>query len=186
MAPKDKRDGKGFADLVGDVDRRLERDSRLPPDTGARAKRPDAMGRAARESTGGLPAPPEFIQPDASKPLLAYVAGVDRATFRRLRDGRSEPEARVDLHGLASRDARAQLQQAVSAARESNRRLVLVVHGRGQHSLAGPVLKAALPGWLREAPLAHEVLAFAPAGAEHGGAGATLLLLRKPDVAREQ
>ena len=61
-----------------------------------------------------------------------------------------------------------------------------MVHGRGQHSLAGPVLKAALPDWLREAPLAYEVLAFAPAAAGHGGAGATLLLLRKPDGEREQ
>ena len=182
VAPKDKDDGKGFADLVGEVDRRVEKNGRLPPDTGARATRPGTAGPDAADRKAQRGKPPEFIQPDASAPLLAYVAGVDRATFRRLRDGRSEPDAEVDLHGLASRDARLELEESVRAARAANRRLLLVVHGRGQHSQAGPVLKTALPGWLREAPLAYELLAFAPAGTGHGGSGATLLLLRKKQV----
>lgn len=174
-----KDDDKRFADLVGDVDRRVDRAGRLPPDAGTRPQPPRNESRA-----GGQP-PPQFVQPDASQPLLAYAGGVDRATFRRLRDGRIEPEAEIDLHGLASRDARAHLEEGVADSRLAGRRALLVVHGRGQHSQAGPVLRAALPSWLREAPLAHQVLAFAPASAQRGGAGATILLLRRQQEQEE-
>ena len=43
-----------------------------------------------------------------------------------------------------------------------------------------PVLKRSLPDWLAEAPLGDCVLAFASAAPEHGGSGATYVLLRKP------
>jgi DNA-nicking Smr family endonuclease len=55
-----------------------------------------------------------------------------------------------------------------------------VIHGRGQHSAAEPVLKRQLPDWLTAPPLAAHVLAFSPAPTRLGGAGATLVLLRRP------
>ena len=54
-----------------------------------------------------------------------------------------------------------------------------MVHGRGLHSPEGPVLKEALPGWLAAAPIGARVLAFATAGPEAGGAGASYVLLRR-------
>ena len=57
---------------------------------------------------------------------------------------------------------------------------MLVIHGRGLHSDAGPTLKAALPGWLAEPPHGASVLAFESAGPGRGGTGATYVLLRPP------
>jgi DNA-nicking Smr family endonuclease len=56
---------------------------------------------------------------------------------------------------------------------------VLVVHGRGQHSEAAPVLRNELPGWLQERPLATLVMAFCTAPPSRGGSGALLVLLRR-------
>jgi len=54
---------------------------------------------------------------------------------------------------------------------------VLVVHGRGNRSESGPVLREALPVWLAEEPHAGAVLAFAAAEDRRGGA--TYVLLRR-------
>jgi DNA-nicking Smr family endonuclease len=48
----------------------------------------------------------------------------------------------------------------------------------------GPVLKEAVLGWLCEPPLARLVMAFASAVPEHGGAGATYVLLRRQRARR--
>ncbi|MFQ5418592.1 MAG: Smr/MutS family protein, partial [Myxococcota bacterium] len=58
-------------------------------------------------------------------------------------------------------------------------RCVLVIHGRGRGSADGPVLKSALPGWLALPPLGASVMAFASAPPGDGGAGATVVLLRR-------
>ena len=55
----------------------------------------------------------------------------------------------------------------------------LVVHGRGRHSEAAPVLRNELPDWLQERPLAALVMAFCTAPASRGGSGALLVLLRR-------
>ena len=59
---------------------------------------------------------------------------------------------------------------------------MLVIHGRGAHSLeAGPVLKPLVWRWLAaSATSAAAVLAFASARPAEGGDGATRVLLRKP------
>ena len=58
-------------------------------------------------------------------------------------------------------------------------RCVLVIHGRGRHSEAAPVLKEALLGWLAEPPVGSLVLAFSSARGGDGGVGATYVLLRR-------
>ena len=54
-----------------------------------------------------------------------------------------------------------------------------MVHGRGRHSDAEPVLKEALLDWLAEPPLHQMVMAFASAAGGDGGVGATYVLLRR-------
>jgi DNA-nicking Smr family endonuclease len=48
----------------------------------------------------------------------------------------------------------------------------------------GPVLKEAVFGWLCEPPLDRLVMAFASAVPEHGGTGATYVLLRRKRSSR--
>ena len=105
--------------------------------------------------------------------------GVAPEVLDRLRRGEVEPGLRVDLHGFPEDEARGELRDAVRRARSAGIRCVLVIHGRGLRSAAGPVLKEALPRWLTEPPLAAWVVAFASAPGHMGGTGATLVLLRE-------
>lgn len=110
--------------------------------------------------------------------LEGRAAGVAPEALHRLRRGETAPGLRVDLHGFPEEEARGELRDAFRRARSAGIRCVLVIHGRGLRSPAGPVLKEALPHWLTEPPLAAWVLAFASAPGNLGGTGATLVLLR--------
>ena len=111
--------------------------------------------------------------------MEGLAPGIDRAHLDRLRRGRVEVDYEIDLHGLSARDAGAALRSALLEAVERGGRCVLVVHGRGRGSEAGPVLKEALVGWLEAPPVARWVMAFATARPDDGGAGATYVLLRR-------
>src|SRR5262249_38955368 len=105
--------------------------------------------------------------------------GVDRAHLARLRRGEVEVERRLDLHGLTAAEARRELERELRDAQAAGVRCVLVVHGRGLHSDAGPVLRDGVLTWLTAEPLAARVLAFASALPRDGGAGASYVLLRR-------
>lgn len=159
----------GFADALGGVRPLRGRDKlRPPPEPGqaphARASRREPR-RFAVEAQGGE--------------IAGRAEDVSRALLAQLRAGDFPPEREVDLHGRAAREARALLVRALDAARRAGERCVLVIHGRGLHSESGAVLRSALPEWLQQAPLANLVLAFASAKPARGGAGATLVLLRR-------
>lgn len=105
--------------------------------------------------------------------------GIDRAHLARLRRGEQRVERRVDLHGLTAAEARRELTAALRAAFAAGVRCVLVVHGRGLHSEAGPVLRDGVVDWLTAAPLAPLVMAFSSAQPRDGGPGASYVLLRR-------
>ncbi len=116
----------------------------------------------------------------AGEHVAARARGVDAAWLERLAAGEVPVERRLDLHRMSAEVARAAVEEAVLRASRAGLRCVLVIHGRGHRSPAGPVLKEALPGWLTAPPLAVRVAAFASAPARLGGPGATLVLLRRP------
>jgi DNA-nicking Smr family endonuclease len=166
--PKDE----SFAESVGDVKPLAGRDGVLPPDAGAgTAER--ITGRKSAEEALAL------VRPQPEEPLLGYLRGIDRTTFRQLRDGRIEPERRVDLHGQGAEEAELTLARELARAWQEEVRCLVVIHGRGLHSDSDPVLKRELPAWLTRPPNAALLLAVAPARAEHGGEGATYVLLRR-------
>ena len=107
------------------------------------------------------------------------AAGIDRKHLVRLRRGELPVDLRVDLHGLVAKEARRRLVAEVERAQAAGLRCVLVVHGRGLHSEGPAVLREGVAEWLSAAPLAARVMAFASARPEHGGSGATYVLLRR-------
>jgi DNA-nicking Smr family endonuclease len=109
------------------------------------------------------------------------AAGVSARELRALRTGDRRPEARLDLHGMTRDEAVAAVERFVQQCRGGGVRAVMVIHGRGLNSEAGaPVLRPALHGWLGGAAATRAgVMAFAPAPPRWGGAGATLILLRR-------
>ena len=113
-----------------------------------------------------------------SAPLSASsAAGVDKRTAMRLRRGQLPIDARIDLHGLTQREAHKELAAFLEDARDTERRTVLVITGKGDGGQG--VLREAVPRWINEATLRPLVLAFAHALPKDGGTGALYVLLRR-------
>jgi DNA-nicking Smr family endonuclease len=100
--------------------------------------------------------------------------------LRKLRHGLFPVDARIDLHGMSSREAREQLERFLADQRARGERCVLVVHGKGEHSPRGMgVLRGEIGAWLSQGPASAHVAAFATAGAGDGGEGAVYVLLTR-------
>jgi DNA-nicking Smr family endonuclease len=111
---------------------------------------------------------------------------MDRRRFDKLRRGRMDPEARLDLHGMTSERAHGALIAFILAAHASGLRLVLVITGKGRpgepDALAPHrhgVLRHSVPHWLNAPPLTGKVLQLAQAHQRHGGGGAFYVYLRR-------
>lgn len=123
--------------------------------------------------------PPQRARDDApeeSEGDTGYVAnGVDRRELRKLKRGAYVPGRRLDLHGLTSKAAVAEVERFLDTNRRAFR-CVAIVHGRGLHS-AGNV--AVLRSDVRSLLRAHRsVLAYTDAPRDDGGSGAVYVLLR--------
>jgi len=121
----------------------------------------------------------EFTVELSGEHVRALAPGVDRRHLLRLVRGEVPVEVEIDLHGYTGPEAKRLVAATLAEMLREGERCARIVHGRGRHSEAGPVLKAGVLDWLTSPPLASQVLAFATAPAAEGGAGATLVLLRR-------
>lgn len=103
--------------------------------------------------------------------------GTDRKLLLKLRTGEFKPDERIDLHGMDAVTARRHVHESVRRTQQADGRCLLVIHGRGNRSEGGPVLKESLLDWLAEPPVRSLVRAFSSATGGHGGVGATYILL---------
>jgi DNA-nicking Smr family endonuclease len=88
------------------------------------------------------------------------------------------PEKKLDLHGLRADDAARQVVTFVRAAQREGKRVVLIVHGRGQRSAGGVgVLPDVVLETLSRGGAAPVVRAFMSAPQRQGGAGAVVVFL---------
>jgi DNA-nicking Smr family endonuclease len=146
------------------------------PDRDKLAEPPKTLRRRrAREDAAGV----AFEIDRLGERVEGIAPGGDRSLLRRLRSREYPPDVRIDLHGFDAASARRRVHEALAAARAEGDRCVLVIHGRGRGSEAGPVLKEALLDWIAEPGVAPLVLAFATAAPGDGGVGATYVLLRR-------
>jgi len=107
--------------------------------------------------------------------------GVQNGVFRKLRQGRYEMEAQLDLHRMTVAVARRELFAFVEEARKLGLRSVLIVHGKGERGREGEkssILKGFLQHWLAQL---DPVMAFHSAQPQQGGTGAVYVLLQKSD-----
>lgn len=133
-------------------------------------------GTRAKHDT--LPGLPERL---SHQPLR-----MDKKTNTKLKRGKVEPEARIDLHGMTLAKAHPVLTGFILRAHAQGKRLVLVITGKGKNTdQGGPipvrhgVLRHAVPDWLHMAPLGGLVLQITQAHARHGGGGAYYVYLRR-------
>lgn len=104
---------------------------------------------------------------------------VDKRTLQKLKKGQIRIDYTLDLHGHNLSDARASLRSCITTLYAKGGRCLLLIHGRG--SITGHAkIKKAFPDWLSD--MGDIVLTHAPARTEHGGAGATYVLLRRKRV----
>lgn len=132
--------------------------------------------------------PPAIRSP--RDPVFAPPPGpADRSAERRVRRGRLEIEARIDLHGLTQEQALSSLRHFLSMAYREGYRTVLVITGKGYkprgrdtapwEPVEEPgVLRRKLPEWLAFPDIQPLVSGYAPAHARHGGHGAFYVTLR--------
>ena len=106
------------------------------------------------------------------------VPGLDKGLSRKLRQGRLDVGARLDLHGLRQDDAQKELEEFLERAYNAGKRCVLVITGKGTLSQGGGILKKMVPHWLNELPNRGRILSFAHAKPRDGGTGALYILLK--------
>jgi DNA-nicking Smr family endonuclease len=111
--------------------------------------------------------------------MSGCVPGLDKRVLRQLRSGEFTPQADLDLHGSDASTARQQVEAFIVDAHARGLRCVRIVHGRGNRSPNGPVLKPSLPRWLGRGPARRIVLAYSSAPQTDGGTGASYVLLRR-------
>jgi DNA-nicking Smr family endonuclease len=130
----------------------------------------------------GFTAPPGMT---ASPPVAPGIADqtFDRDVDRALSKGRRAPEAKLDLHGMNLAAAERAVTRFIAEALEQNRRVVLIVTGKGTRLEGGRVfggrIRAEFPGWLERAENRARVAGVRTAHPRHGGSGAFYVLLRR-------
>ena len=122
----------------------------------------------------------EGVEPLDAWYVLAFKRpGIQHGVYKKLRQGRYEIDARLDLHRLSVKQARMDVHSFIQDAMQYGLRTVLILHGKGQRKTEQEktaVLKGYVQHWLQEL---EEVQAFHSAQPVHGGTGAVYVLLRK-------
>ena len=108
--------------------------------------------------------------------LAFQQSGIQKKTFKKLKQGKFVVEDTVDLHGLTINKARELINDFINHALQQQLKCVQIIHGKGYRSHAkGPVLKPLVNSWLRQKA---EVLAFCSTTQRDGGTGAVYVLLK--------
>ena len=111
--------------------------------------------------------------------------GVQNGVFRKLKQGRYEAGARLNLHRMRVQRARQELFEFVRQAEELGMRSVQVVHGKGANTgerEQASIIKGYVNHWL---PQFEQVQAFHSARPQHGGTGVVYVLLRKSEQQKQ-
>lgn len=167
-------DDDAFAEAVRGARPLGKRDARVTAPQPAIAE-----PRRKRQAPSTPPAP--FVVEQTGDEIAGRAADVSFKLLHELRAGAHVVEARLDLHGRGRAEALRALESFVAGGRGRGVRTLLVIHGRGHGSDAGgPVLRPAIWQWLASAAAERcGVMAFVSARPREGGAGATVVLLRR-------
>lgn len=113
---------------------------------------------------------------EANAILNFQRSGVQHGAFKKFRLGKYEIDARLDLHFHSVVEARKALSGFIVDCVAHNVRCGLITHGKGEGRAQPARLKSCVAHWL---PQLDDVLAFHSAQKQHGGGGATYVLIRK-------
>ncbi len=125
----------------------------------------------------------DYVEPLDPAAILDFKRpGIQHGVYRNLRLGKYTIDARLDLHGATVEQSRGQVFQFVRDCVQHDIRCALITHGKGKdRKPQQALLKSCVAHWL---PQLDEVQAFHSAKPQHGGVGATYILLRKSEKKR--
>lgn len=124
---------------------------------------------------------------DFQQILHGETPELDKTAARKLKRGKMQIDARLDLHGYNQEKAFRALSDFISNSVQSNKRCVLVITGKGLHYGKDKeprvgVLRKMVPVWLNESPNRSRIISFSYAKPSDGGVGALYILLKRPRI----
>jgi len=129
---------------------------------------------------------PNQLRHAVSDRLAHAPIRMDHGVHKKMLRGKLKPEARLDLHGKTLAEAHPALTRFILDAYDLEKRLVLVITGKGKdRDEGGPipirrgVLRHQVPGWLHAPPLGAVILDVREAHLRHGGHGAYYVYLKR-------
>ena len=131
------------------------------------------------------PRPIVSVQPPKpSKPAAPPLAPLGRREKSRLSRGRSEIDARLDLHGMTQTRAHHALSGFLQRAHSDGLTFVLVITGKGKMGAESErgVLRRQVPHWLSLPEFRSLVVGFEEAHIGHGGEGALYVRIRRSKI----
>ena len=117
--------------------------------------------------------------PRATKPAMPPLAPLGKRERTKLSRGRSEIEARLDLHGMTQMRAHRALTGFLHRAHHDGLTFVLVITGKGRSGGESGVLRRQVPEWLSLPEFRAFVVGFEEAAIGHGGEGALYVRIRR-------
>lgn len=117
--------------------------------------------------------------PRPSKPAMPPLAPLGKRERAKLSRGRSEIEARLDLHGMTQTRAHRALTGFLHRAHHDGLTFVLVITGKGRSGGESGVLRRQVPEWLSLPEFRAFVVGFEEAAISHGGEGALYVRIRR-------
>jgi DNA-nicking Smr family endonuclease len=164
-------------DLVARQVRPLRKPRVLKAQASPRAELPSSLPLAK-------PAPPArpiaaTPAPRPTKPVMPPLAPLGKRERAKLSRGRSEIEARLDLHGMTQMRAHRALTGFIQRAHHDGLTFVLVITGKGRSGGESGVLRRQVPEWLSLPEFRALVVGFEEAHVGHGGEGALYVRIRR-------
>ena len=105
------------------------------------------------------------------------AVGIDGTSSKKLRAGKFNIEAKLDLHGMSQHNAFLNLQRFIKSSFSNQYRTILIITGKGKEGTG--VLRNKLPQWLKSDFCSPYILAFGQAKEKDGGSGAFYIRLRR-------
>jgi DNA-nicking Smr family endonuclease len=164
------------------VARQLKPLHRKPRARPAAAHAPDHVAKSGAVPRPVTAMPPaKSIKPAASPPATPQLAPLGRRERARLSRGRSEIEARLDLHGMTQTRAHRALLGFLQRAHRDGLTFVLVITGKGKVGAEAErgVLRRQVPQWLGLPEFRSLIVGFEQAHIGHGGEGALYVRVRR-------
>jgi DNA-nicking Smr family endonuclease len=158
------------------------------------AKQVKPLRKKARTAKPLHPAaePPSDLRPAPARPVVSVpvpkpkpappLAPLGRREKSKLSRGRSEIDARIDLHGMTQLRAHRALLSFLQRAHADGVTFVLVITGKGKVGGAEEergVLRRQVPNWLGLPEFRALVVGFEEAHIGHGGEGALYVRIRR-------